>query len=536
MRRAPKSITEFLTDASLVQLCAALGEMSHVRISVHDEAGRRIDYTGGTPPWSLGPEDEEAARIAAALRGEGPPHESVTSDGRVIEPIIVSRRAIGAVVIAADPARHASGDLDGLRSIIDKLLLTVNEFCDQEVTLKHRNAELSLLFRLSSLLVGARDADAALNVALRSAVEILGAGAGIVHLTDGDGRAVRKASAGLSGDALSILDAHPPQSREYTKALERAGYRGVAVGPLVFNARPLGEMRLLWRHPTFLDPDEQALLQTIVEQVSAAIASADLVESERRARAVQRQLSLASDVQRRMLPQSVPALPRLDIDARYIPTMQLGGDFYDLIDLSGHLGILIGDVAGKGVPAALLMAAVRASLRAHAADVYHLDEIMSRVNKAMARDTQPNEFATIFYGVLDPATLRLTYCNAGHDPPLLLRLPAGRAPEARDLYELTAGGMVVGVDPSQTYARGMFDLAPGDTLVAYTDGIVDARNFESLRFGRDRLRRAILDTIAADRSAPAKAVADHIIWEVRRYIGLNPQADDETLVVVRVRE
>lgn len=519
----------------MVQLCHALGEMARVRITVHDEAGRRIDYTGGAPPWSVGPEDEEAGRIAAALHRKPGAHEAVAADGRVVEAIIVAGKPVGAVVIAADASRHASGELDGLRVILDKLLLTINEFCDQDVSLRHRNAELSVLFRLSSLLVGARDVDTVLNVALRSAMEVLGADAGMVHLTDDEGKHALRAHAGLSAESSAAVGGLQPGSAAYQEAIAAAGFAGEIPAPLVFDGAALGAMRLLWRCGMSLDADAQALIRTIAEQASSAVASAKMVVAESRARAVRRQLHLAADVQRRMLPQTVPAIPRFDVDARYIPTMELGGDFYDLLNLSGHLGVLVGDVAGKGVPAALLMAAVRSSLRAHASNVYHLDEVMSRVNKAMVRDTLPHEFITIFYGVIDPATLRLTYCNAGHDPPLLLRRATGRPPEERDIHELTAGGMVVGVDASQQYARGMFDMSPGDTLIAYTDGIIDAMNFESKRFGRARLRRALLEAAGAP-GASAKSIADHVIWEVRRYIGLNPQTDDETVVVVRVRE
>lgn len=536
MVRPPRSITEFLTDASLVRLCTTLGQIAHARITVHDEAGRRIDYTGGVPPWSVGPSDEESKRIASSMHeaAEGP--RVMAHDGRLVEPLIVSGFVVGAVVIDAEPARHASGEVDALREVVENLIQTVDEFCDHEVTLKHRNAELSVLYRLSSLLATARDVESVLNVALRSAMQVLEAEAGMVHLADEDGKETIRAHANLSSGMVEDLRHTEAGSEAFRSRLEEDGLTGLVSCSLFFSGRTLGAIRLLWRRPMLLEPDETALMQTIAEQVSAAVESARLVEAESHARRVRRQLRLAGEVQRRMLPRVVPTMPRFDIDARCIPTMELGGDFYDLIELNGHLGVLIGDVAGKGVPAALLMAAVRASLRAHAADVYHLDEILARVNKAMANDTLPHEFATIFYGVVDPVSLRLTYCNAGHDPPLLLRRPQGRAAEDRDLYELTAGGMVVGVDPAQTYARGMFDLSPGDTLVCYTDGIVDARNFESKRFGRERLRKAILEVLERDPACTARGVADHIVWEVRRFVGLNTQTDDETLVVVRVRE
>lgn len=529
MERGPTSITRFLTDGSLLRLCDALGEVGGARITVHDEAGRRIVAVDGVPPWRVEEADGEAEEVARILgSGEGPAEAL-----RTIEPLRAGDRVIGAVVV--EP-RGSSAASSRLRTVVVHLVRTVNELCGQQVELKRRNAELSALFRLSSLLVAEHTVEAVLNVALRSAVEVLGAEAGAVHLLDEERRLVLRSHLGLDGPLLESARSERPDSPSFRSSAARAGLFVRAEGSLTFNGETLGSLILLARDESPLDGEDCALFRTIVEQAAAAAASARLIESEREARQVQRQLRLAADVQRRMMPRAAPAIPRFDIDARYIPSMDLGGDFYDLIDLSGHLGVLVGDVAGKGIPAAMLMASVRASLRAHADDVYHLDEIMSRVNKAMVRDTLPHEFATIFYGVIDPGSLRLTYCNAGHDPPLILRLPQGRPPEDRDLYELTAGGMVVGVDAAQRYGRGMFDLAPGDTLVAYTDGIVDARDFESKRFGRARLRRAILDTIAANPAASAKAVADHVIWEVRRFVGLNPQVDDETIVVIRVRD
>lgn len=535
MEQKRVSITDFLTDASFVALCGALGQFSRSTISVHDAEGRRVTFARGDPPWAVGPDDEDSRHVRDAMRTMGPSAGVIPHDGRLIEPLMVGGEVIGAVVIAADALRVSTSDVEKLRSLVSRLCSTVSELCENDALLRQRNAELSVLFRLSSLLVAARDLDAVLNVALRSAVELLAADGALIHILDDDGTSVMRAHVGLSEKFVTAAAEAFPEGQRMREMLRDEGFNGAMSGNLQFSGKNLGKLRLFHREAFFLEPGQQALLQTIIEQVSAAVASARLIESEQKSKQMERQLALAADVQRRMLPRVIPTFPTLDIDARYIPSLELSGDFYDLIDLNKNLGLLVGDVAGKGVPAALLMAAVRSSVRAFAADLYHVDDIMTRTNKAMARDTMPNEFATVFYGVLDPQTLRLTYCNAGHDPPLLLRATPGRTPTDADLFELRAGGMAIGIDAGQEYERGMFDLHKGDTLLAYTDGIVDARNFVGQKFGRVRLRRAIVDFLAANAEATAKALTDHVIWEVRRFVGLNPAIDDETLVVLRVR-
>jgi len=234
------------------------------------------------------------------------------------------------------------------------------------------------------------------------------------------------------------------------------------------------------------------------------------------------------------LPRTMPRIKPFEVAGHFAPSFDLGGDFYDFLELGGHLGILIGDVAGKGVPAALLMSSVQASLRAHAQDVYHIDEVLSRVNKALVRDTLDNEFATAWYGVADPNTLRLTYCSAGHDWPLLVRVPKDRAVEDKDLQRLTADGMALGIDETQKYVKGTFQLKERDVLVAFTDGVHDATNFEGKRFGGTRLRNAVLEVLAAEPEAGPARIVDHVLAQVRQHAGLSGRGDDLTLVVMRV--
>src|SRR5262249_38804111 len=161
------------------------------------------------------------------------------------------------------------------------------------------------------------------------------------------------------------------------------------------------------------------------------------------------------------------------IAARYQPTFVLSGDFYDFMEMEGSLGLAIGDVVGKGLAAALMMSGVRASLRAHVQDVYHIDEVLARVNAALRRDPRDNEFVTLWYGVIAAEKRRLTYSPGGHEPTLVFRATPGRAPGPADIDELSIGGMALGIDPTQRYQRGTYDLHPGDVALLYTDGVTD---------------------------------------------------------------
>ncbi len=239
-----------------------------------------------------------------------------------------------------------------------------------------------------------------------------------------------------------------------------------------------------------------------------------------------RQLQLAAGVQRRMLPQHDPVIAGIDVAARYVPSLQLSGDFYDFIRLGDdNWGFAIGDVAGKGIAASLLMASVRASLRAYAHDLYHLDDVIRRVNVALCRDTLDGEFVTLWYGVVDPATGRLTYCNAGHEPPILVR--------KGHVIPLDAGGMIVGVDREQCYDKGILQLEPGDLVLLYTDGLPDAMNAEGHRFGRKRME-AVVREIAADPGGSAKAGLDTLLHHLRAHTASLRGSDDTTLVLLRV--
>jgi phosphoserine phosphatase RsbU/P len=326
----------------------------------------------------------------------------------------------------------------------------------------------------------------------------------------------------LAGEIVQVRDLTRDPRVLCPRFAEQEGLASMMVAGMIYQGRRIGVIQLFTEQPRRFDQADTDLLRAVAQLLGAAIEHARLDAEQRESIGVQRQVRMAAKVQSRMLPHDVPRVEPFDVAARYVPSFELGGDFYDFIELEGNLGIAVGDVVGKGIAASLLMASVRASLRAYAQDVYDLDEIISRVNVALSRDTMDNEFATLFYGVLDAQTRRLTYCNAGHEPSLLLRKGT--------FIPLDIGGMIVGVDGGQHYDKGLIDLEAGDLLVMYTDGLVDAMNFKGERFGRARIRDAIL----AAAHAGAHDVLNHLLWEMRRFVGLNSSTDDTTIVVVRV--
>jgi sigma-B regulation protein RsbU (phosphoserine phosphatase) len=251
---------------------------------------------------------------------------------------------------------------------------------------------------------------------------------------------------------------------------------------------------------------------------AAALRSRD--EASRR-RALERQIDLARTFQEHLLPRRQPAMSGFDLAGVNLPGETLSGDYFDYIELPhGHLGIAVADVSGEGVPAALLAASLQGTLRAHIENVYSISTIIERVNNSLCRATTPENFATLFYGVLDPAGT-LTYVNAGHNPPLLLRTDGS-------VERLSVGGTVIGVFPETRYPHGRVGLGPGDYLVMYTDGLTESFHDDE-PFGEAR----VIDTMRRVRGAPANIMASVLVTEADAFSGPGASPDDITVVVVR---
>lgn len=259
---------------------------------------------------------------------------------------------------------------------------------------------------------------------------------------------------------------------------------------------------------------------------------ADITErkaAEARAREVQeRELELARDVQQHLLPSRFPSLGRVEVEVLSQPSQQLGGDYYDVLPVDDrHHGFVIADVSGKGAPAALMMAACRASLRLCAPGELSPAAVLRRVNRALQPDMPPGMYITLFYGILNLDTLALRFCRAGHEPAMVLRAGGG-APVL-----LGDGGMALGMAPDElfdaTLDEGRVILEAGDLLALYTDGINEACNAAGEEFGRDRLA----DVLRRHQREPLAEILRRVDRYLRQFCTLAPRHDDRALLIVR---
>ncbi|HSD57465.1 MAG TPA: SpoIIE family protein phosphatase [Methanotrichaceae archaeon] len=236
------------------------------------------------------------------------------------------------------------------------------------------------------------------------------------------------------------------------------------------------------------------------------------------------ELRIASDIQRSFLPEHIPPVAGFDLAAISVPAMEVGGDFYDFIPArDGGLGMVIADVSGKSVPAALFMALSRTIVRANATHHQRGTEVLQDANNMISTDSRSGMFVTLFYGVLDEKTRNLVYANAGHPPPLLFRSSVG------DFVELEVTGIALGALCGMEYEERRMSLSTGDVLVLYTDGVTEAINHDVVQYGTKRLRSVVRKA----HSLSAQEIMESILEDISRFSGDQAQFDDITMIVVK---
>ncbi|MCH7884209.1 MAG: SpoIIE family protein phosphatase, partial [Planctomycetes bacterium] len=448
------------------------------------------------------------------------------------------------------------GTPEAIREFADFLADTVATLYAQAHRIGQQLTDLRVVHGLADLLAGTLDLQQILDLTVQRVVEAMPVKACAIRLLDEDsGELVIQAVHNLSREYLNKgpvmlaenrIDAdafggqivyiedmpNDPRTR-YPDNARREGIVSGLCAPMTYRGQTIGVLRVYTGKRYRFSESQQQLLRSIGSQAASAIINARFHEQQAATDHFQRQVKAAAQIQRRMLPSQPAPCANLEFGCVYDPSLTVGGDFYDFFDLpDGSLGICIADVVGKGLPAALLMASVRASLRAHAeqqtpnpsaaAEAVDLRCIMGKVNRHLCRDTLISEFATVFFGALARDGRSLTFCNAGQTPPLLLR--------DDQFTSLTTGGMVIGVQTDESYEQQTLALQTGDILALVTDGVIEAIDFSDKAYGWDSL----LNSIRKHQSLPAQQLAQQLLWDVRRFVGLADQSDDITILVVKI--
>jgi sigma-B regulation protein RsbU (phosphoserine phosphatase) len=303
----------------------------------------------------------------------------------------------------------------------------------------------------------------------------------------------------------------------------RAQTRSEIAVPVLLHGVTLGALNLESDAPAMFDARDVETLRFFADAAALSIEKAMLHRQLLDKRRMENQLQIAHDVQARLLPARAPVVRGYDIAGMSLPTYDVGGDYFDYVPLPDHrLGLVVADVAGKGIPAALIMATFRALLRTHARRDADAADVVTAVNELLIESVGLPAFVTAVYGVLDPATGAFSYANCGHNPPLLVRRD-GR------VDELAAGGPFLGVFGHVRYQAGTVTMERGDRLVLFTDGVIEARNAAEEDFGVDRLCLALQQ----HRHLGAEAVTEQLLHATRDFTGTAGLQDDFTLLVVR---
>lgn len=293
--------------------------------------------------------------------------------------------------------------------------------------------------------------------------------------------------------------------------------------PLELKGRLIGIINLFNKQEGDFTPEDARLVAIIASQCAQVIENARLYAEEFKLKRLQEDLRNAMQIQQMLLPRNPPAIPEGELAAAFHPAREVGGDYYDYIDLGeNRWGIVIGDVSGKGMPAALLMANLQATVRGCAHSSASVADCVSAVNRLLVGSTDARTFVTLFYSVYDANARTLTYCNAGHNPPY-------RSGPDGKMESLSIGGPIVAAFGWSKYDQATIQMERGERLIVFTDGVTEAANLQDEQFGEERLE----GILRQNPQAKAGETIEHVLSAVLKFQGDAPVADDITLVCLR---
>jgi serine phosphatase RsbU (regulator of sigma subunit) len=317
----------------------------------------------------------------------------------------------------------------------------------------------------------------------------------------------------------SVIVADTSEDTRYVSA--RPSTRSEMASPMLAGGEVIGVFNLESDRVDSYTESHLELLHAFAAQAAAAVERARLLDVSMERRNLERELTIARQIQTTFLPTKDPEVPGFDIAGLNLPYSEVGGDYFDFISvLDDQLGIAICDVAGKGIPAAILMASFRASMLAEIRNQFTLRTVIAKVNGLLTESTDQGKFVTAFYGLLDTKNSVFTFVNAGHNPPILRRSDGSIEP-------LLEGGLALGILPDSRYEERPVSLRPGDILLLYTDGVSEAADASGEQFGTDRLE----ELLAELKDRGARQIVDAVLDRVIRFVGGPGELSDDLTVV-----
>ncbi|MBI4427642.1 MAG: SpoIIE family protein phosphatase [Ignavibacteriales bacterium] len=329
-----------------------------------------------------------------------------------------------------------------------------------------------------------------------------------------------------TGKTVLISDASKDK-RFYSGIDKKSGFqtKTMLCMPMRNRAKKIiGVFQIINKRQGQFTEEDKMFLTAFSDHASLAIENARLYQASIEKERVEKELSIAAEIQQRLLPDQIPAIKEYDVAAAAFPCRTIGGDFYDVVQLDEHLfAIVMADVSGKGIPASLLVSTLHASFRAYIQSQTDLAALVTKLNKIVFDNTTPDKFITFFIMTLDASTHSVVFVNAGHNSPFIFRGENGK------IDELAASGLPLGMLEEGEYKSSTLQLEASDVIVLYTDGVTEAMDKSQNQYGEDRFQKCISSALKSG----AVALKDKILIDVREFVGLEPASDDLTLLVAK---
>jgi serine phosphatase RsbU (regulator of sigma subunit) len=399
---------------------------------------------------------------------------------------------------------------------------------------------------IGKLLNSTLNLDKILEIILDTAIKHLDADRGTVYLIDyekkeiwsrvlqGESKVeirlpIGKGIAGFvakTGKKIIIKDAYqdPRFNPDFDK---KSGYhtKTILCTPMKDrNKKKIGVFQIINKHKGQFNQDDIKFLDLLSGDACIAIENARLYKEAIEKERIDKELEVASSIQKMILPKEIPQVEGFEITGLNVPSKQVGGDYYDVVQLpNGHIALVIADVSGKSVPGALLVSILQASLRAYLEVSFELTKLVGKLNHIILNNSTADKFITFFICLLDPFQKTLTTVNAGHNPPLLVR--DGK------LTKLMNGGVALGCVEFDRYASEQYQLQSKDLLVLFTDGVTEATDANYDLYEDERLEKFVLDHSGSS----AVELKDGIYQDVKKFVGDAEQSDDITMLILKTK-